>query len=271
MNQEAKPTISVITPAYNSERFIKDAIQSVMDQTYQNWEMIIVDDCSSDDTVKYVKDMQKQDDRIRLISLEENSGSAIARNTALGKAYGRYVAFLDSDDRWMPEKMDRQLAFMRQNDIAFSFTSYVRTLEDGTMTDYVSKTPRTVDWNALMKRCVIGCLTVMIDTEKTGPVRMVNIRTRQDYALWLELTRRGFTAHGLKDVLAKYRVVDGSISSNKLKAAKRNWYLFRNIESLSIPKTLWYFGHYAVIAVKDLIKFKIMINRGSGKVNSDHQ
>ncbi|WP_271400377.1 glycosyltransferase family 2 protein [Salinicoccus roseus] len=271
MDHENKPVISVITPAYNSERFIKTTIQSVLDQTYQNWEMVIVDDQSKDNTVRYVKEMQEKDNRIRLIELEENSGSAVARNTALENAQGRYIAFLDSDDSWMPEKLEQQLAFMQERDIAFSFTSYVRTLEDGVVTDYVSKTPRKVDWDALMKRCVIGCLTVMLDTQKTGPVRMVNIRTRQDYALWLELTRRGFKAHGLKKVLAKYRVVGGSISSNKLKAAKRNWYLFRHIESLSLLKTLWYFGHYAVIAVKDLIKFKIVINRGSGKVNSNHQ
>ncbi len=261
-NHESAPTVSVITPAYNAERFIKETIQSVLDQTYSDWEMIIVDDRSKDRTVEYIKEMQAIDARIRLIELEKNSGSAVARNTAIENAGGRYIAFLDSDDSWMPEKLERQLRFMEDKDIAFSFTAYVRTLEDGTETEYTSRTPATVDWDALMKRCVIGCLTVMLDREKTGEVKMVNIRTRQDYALWLDLTRRGFTAHGLADVLAKYRVVGDSISSNKWKAAKRNWYVFRHIESQSLPKTLWYFGHYAVIAVKDLIDYKLALKRG---------
>lgn len=269
MAYSTSPIISVITPAYNAERFIKDTIQSVLDQTYDCWEMIIVDDRSQDQTVELIKEMQDKDDRIKLIVLDENSGSAVARNTAIENAQGRYIAFLDSDDRWMPEKLERQLAFMQEKDIAFSYTAYVRTLEDGTETDYISKTPKQVDWDALMKRCVIGCLTVMLDTKKTGEVKMVNIRTRQDYALWLDLTRRGFIAHGLPEVLAKYRVVGNSISNNKWKAAKRNWYVFRNIESQSVPKTLWYFGHYAVIAVKDLIKYKLMINKGPGRMNSD--
>nr|WP_072710233.1 glycosyltransferase family 2 protein [Salinicoccus alkaliphilus] len=262
MGHERVPAVSVITPAYNAERFIKETIQSVLDQTYSDWEMIIVDDRSKDRTVEYIKEMQSKDARIRLIELEENSGSAVARNTAIENAAGRYIAFLDSDDRWMPEKLERQLRFMQDKDAAFSFTAYVRTLEDGTETDYISRTPATVDWDALMKRCVIGCLTVMLDREKTGEVKMVDIRTRQDYALWLELTRRGFTAHGLADVLAKYRVVDDSISSNKWRAAKRNWYVFRQIESQSLPKALWYFGHYAVISVKDLIDYKIALNKG---------
>lgn len=170
MTHDKEPVISVITPAYNSEVFIKETIQSVLDQTYSDWEMIIVDDRSKDDTVSLIKEMQDKDARIRLIELEKNSGSAVARNTAIEHSNGRYIAFLDSDDSWYPEKLERQLKFMQDEDVAFSFTEYVRTLEDGTETDYISKAPETVDWDALMKRCVIGCLTVMIDTEKTGEV-----------------------------------------------------------------------------------------------------
>ncbi len=268
MTHDEEPVISVITPAYNSEVFIKETIQSVLDQTYSDWEMIIVDDRSKDNTVSLIKEMMDKDARIRLIELEKNSGSAVARNTAIEHSKGRYIAFLDSDDSWFPEKLERQLKFMQDEDVAFSFTEYVRTLEDGTETDYISKAPETVDWDALMKRCVIGCLTVMIDTEKTGEVRMVDIRTRQDYALWLSLTRQGHTAYGLQEVLAKYRVVGDSISSNKWKAAKRNWYVFRHIEGQNLPKALWYFGHYAVIAIKDLIKYKIVVNRRAGSRNS---
>ncbi|MFC3039727.1 glycosyltransferase family 2 protein [Virgibacillus xinjiangensis] len=257
LENNQSPLISVITPAYNAERFIKETIQSVLDQSFTDWEMVIVDDQSQDRTVDFVKEYQQKDSRIRLIVLEENSGSAVARNTAIREARGRYLAFLDSDDQWMPAKLERQLAFMRDNGVAFSFTQYRRMQEDGTMTNAVTEAPATVDYDALMKRCVIGCLTVMLDTEKTGSVEMVNIRTRQDYALWLDLTRRGHLAYGMQEVLAKYRVVGNSISSNKWKAAKQNWHVFRQVESQSVRKSLWYFAHYAVLSVRDIIKYRI--------------
>ncbi|GAB3058566.1 glycosyltransferase family 2 protein [Virgibacillus ainsalahensis] len=251
------PLISVITPAYNAEKFIKETIQSVIDQTYSNWEMVIVDDRSKDRTVERIKEMQEHDGRIKLVELEENSGSAVARNTAIQNAKGRYLAFLDSDDSWMPEKLEKQLTFMQELGIAFSFTKYVRTLEDGTPTNATTSAPATVSYDALMKRCVIGCLTVMLDREKIGQVEMVNIRTRQDYALWLDLTRRGYLAYGMSEVLAKYRVVENSISSNKWRAAKQNWRVFRDVEKQSLTKSMWYFANYAVLSIRDVIKYRI--------------
>jgi teichuronic acid biosynthesis glycosyltransferase TuaG len=254
---EKQPLISVITPAYNAARFIGETIESVQSQTYSNWEMVIVDDCSTDETVRVVEAYQKEDPRIKLYSLQENSGSAVARNTAMEHANGRYIAFLDSDDRWLPEKLTKQLHFMQENDIAFSFTTYVRMHEDGTRTEALSNTPAVVNYDDLMKRCVIGCLTVMLDRDKTGHIKMVNIRTRQDYVYWLTLTKRGFLAYGLPEVLAEYRLVDNSISSNKWKAAKRNWYVFREIEEQSLPKSIWYFAHYVVLSIRDMIKWKL--------------
>lgn len=248
--------VSVITPAYNAEKFIHETIESVLAQTYPHWEMIIVDDCSTDDTVSIVKSYTEKDERIKLVQLDENSGSAIARNTAMDHAKGRYLAFLDSDDMWLPTKLEKQLTFMQQKDIAFSFTRYRRVLEDGTETKSVSKTPSTIDYDGLMKQCVIGCLTVMIDREKIGELRMVNIRTRQDYAFWLQILRKGYLAYGIPDVLAKYRLVRNSISSNKIDAAKRNWYVYRQIEQQNLMKALWYFTNYAFRSVFDLIKFK---------------
>lgn len=243
------PLISVITPAYNAERFIGDTIDSVLDQTYANWEMVIVDDRSTDNTTTIVEEYRKRDNRIKLIVLEENSGSAVARNTAMENAKGRYIAFLDSDDRWLPEKLEKQLHFMQEKDIAFSFTTYVRILEDGTKTNAVSSTPESVNYDDLMKRCVIGCLTVMLDRDKVGHLTMVNIRTRQDYVYWLTITKKGFLAYGLPEILAEYRLVGNSISSNKWKAAKRNWYVFRKIEKQSLPKSIWYFAHYVVRSI----------------------
>ncbi|WP_040978307.1 glycosyltransferase family 2 protein [Oceanobacillus jeddahense] len=252
---EKKPIISVITPTYNSERFIAETIESVQAQSFSEWEMIIVDDCSTDQTAEIVKSYAEKDDRIHLTVLDENQGSAITRNTAMDKSQGRYLAFLDSDDLWLPEKLEKQLVFMQDNGVAFSFTQYVRMNEDGTDTGAVSTAPATVTYEDLMKRCVIGCLTVMLDRERIGERRMVNIRTRQDYAFWLEITRSGHFAYGLLEVLARYRLVGNSISSNKWKAAKRNWYVFREVEKQPLPQTIYYFSHYVARSLRDLLKW----------------
>jgi len=257
MTELKEPCVSVITPAYNAERFIAETIESVRKQTYQNWEMIIVDDVSTDQTVDIIKQYSQIDERIKLVELDANSGAAVARNTAMDHSKGRYWAFLDSDDKWLPEKLSTQLAFMQKHDYAFTYTKYVRMKENGELTNGVSEAPKKLTYNQLMKHCVIGCLTVMLDREKIGEARMVNIRTRQDYAFWLALTKKGFFAYGLPEVLSEYRLVADSISSNKLKAAKQNWYLYRHIEKQPLPKALWYFAHYAIISVKNVIKFKL--------------
>lgn len=250
--------ISVITPAYNAEKFISQTIESVIEQTYPYWEMIIVDDCSTDQTVQVIRQYQKKDDRIKFIQLEENSGAAVARNTAMEHAKGRYIAFLDSDDLWTKEKLSKQLQFMQENDIAFSFTRYERMKEDGTMTNAVSDVPKEINYDGLMKQCVIGCLTVMLDREKIGNLKMMNIRTRQDYVYWLTIMKHGHLAYGMPETLAKYRLVENSISSNKWKAAKRNWYVYRHIEKQSLLKSIWYFTNYAFKSVKSLIKYYFM-------------
>ncbi|HLS61201.1 MAG TPA: glycosyltransferase family 2 protein [Virgibacillus sp.] len=257
MKQTQNIKISIITPAYNAERFIGEAIESVLAQSYSNWEMIITDDCSSDQTIEIIKSYQQTDERIKLIQLAENSGSAIARNTSMDHASGSFLAFLDSDDQWLPDKLVKQLDFMLEKDIAFSFTKYVRIEEDGTETNAITEAPETVDYNELMKHCVIGCLTVMLDKDKIGNERMINIRTRQDYVFWLTIMKTGFLAYGLPEVLAKYRLVEGSISSNKVKAAKQNWYVYRHIEKQSILKSSWYFLNYAIRSVVNVIKFRV--------------
>ncbi|UOE93829.1 glycosyltransferase family 2 protein [Alkalihalobacillus sp. LMS39] len=240
--------VSVITPAYNAEKFIGDAIESVLAQTYPHWEMIIVDDCSTDETAKVVE--QYSDKRIRFIQLKKNSGPAIARNTSIQNAKGRYIAFLDSDDMWQPDKLEKQLAFMRRHDIAFSYTAYENMGEDGKSLGTVVPVLEKANYDKLLKENVIGCLTVMLDLSKVGPIEMVNIRTRQDYVLWLDICKRGFLAYGLKEVLAKYRVVENSISSNKLKMARQNWKVYREIENLNLIKSVWYFTHYMYYKVK---------------------
>ncbi|MBU9722708.1 MULTISPECIES: glycosyltransferase family 2 protein [Bacillaceae] len=242
--------VSVITPAFNSARFIEETIQSVQNQTYPHWEMIIVDDCSTDETVKIIQEYATQDKRIKLIQLMENSGPAVARNTAIRNSRGRYIAFLDSDDQWLPKKLEKQLQFMEEKGIAFSFTKYRNVDENGVESGTIIEAPEVVSYSHLLKQNMIGCLTVMLDKTKVGNVEMVNIRSRQDYALWLSLCKKGFQAYGLQEVLAKYREVGNSLSSNKLKMAKQNWKLYREIEKLGFLKSSWYFLHYVYYKVR---------------------
>lgn len=242
--------VSIITPAYNSEKYIIDTIQSVKSQTYKNWEMIIVDDYSTDNTVNIVSEEMKKDSRIKLIKLNKNQGAAIARNTGINSAKGRYIAFLDSDDLWEPNKLEVQLNFMKANNVEFSFTSYKIVNEFGEETGKIIDVPSKIDYEGLLKNTIIGCLTVMLDIQKLGLVQMPNMRTRQDTALWLSILKRGYLAYGIQQPLAKYRKKSGSISSNKIKVAKQNWKLYRDIEKLSFLKSLWCFTNYAFNGIK---------------------
>lgn len=245
-----KPLISVITPSYNAEEFIEKTIQSVLNQTFSDWEMIIADDCSTDGTRDILKRYEEDDERIHAIFLKENQGAAAARNAALSKAEGRYVAFLDSDDVWKAEKLDKQLAFMRKHQYAFTFTAYELISQDGEPLHKTVHVPVSLTYDDVLKNTIIGCLTVMIDREQTGDIRMPNIRTRQDLATWLSILKRGFKAYGLNEPLAEYRIVETSISSNKWKAAKKTWFVYREIERLHFMKATWCFVQYAKNAVK---------------------
>ncbi len=245
--------VSIITPSYNSKRFIKDTIDSILAQTYQNWEMIVVDDCSKDDSATYIKELIKDEERIKLITLEKNVGAAEARNKALAVANGRYIAFLDSDDLWLPEKLEKQLEFMQKNDYAFTFTSYVPMSENATEEYSVISVPLEIDYSGYCKNTIIGCLTVIIDKEKTGDFRMPNIKSSHDMALWLLIMKRGFKAYGLNEVLAKYRLVSTSNTAKKYKAVADVWKVYREIEKLSLIKSSWYFMHYIFNAIKKRI------------------
>ncbi|UJW59230.1 glycosyltransferase family 2 protein [Bacillus sp. A116_S68] len=250
MTIEKAPQVTVITPAFNSEAFIKNTIISVKQQTYKDWEMIIVDDFSTDNTVEIINAFLLEDERIKLIRLKENKGAAYARNEAIKNARGRYLAFLDSDDEWFPEKLEQQLEFMHSRDIAFSYTNYVHINTDGRVVGYNNKIPLEVNYKQLLKSNEIGCLTVIIDLLKTGPVQMPDMRSRQDYGLWLELTKKGFKAYGIPKELAKYRIVKKSLSSNKLKMGKQNWKIYREYEKLNLVKSLWYFINYVCIKIR---------------------
>jgi len=241
--------VSIITPSFNSARYIEETILSVQSQTYQNWEMLIVDDCSTDNTNEIIGKC-KDDLRIKPIYLERNIGAAMARNRALEVARGRYIAFLDSDDIWLPPKLEIQLAFMQNNQYAFSFSAYRPFSEDGTKNYRTIHVPKEIDYTQYCKNTIIGCLSVIVDKEKTGDFRMPNIRSSHDMALWLALMKRGFKAYGLDEVLAKYRVVSNSNTSKKYQASKEVWDVYRKVEKLSLLKSSWYFVHYLFYAIK---------------------
>ncbi|XQY91536.1 teichuronic acid biosynthesis protein TuaG [Metabacillus sp. HB246100] len=248
--EKDKPLVSIITPTYNGERYILDTINSVFSQTFENWEMLIVDDYSTDRTRDILEEYSKRDKRIKPVYLKENQGAAVARNTALRHAQGKYIAFLDGDDKWYPEKLSKQLDFMEKHDIAFSYTEYDLMDEKGMSLGSIVTVPKTIDYHGLLKNTIIGCLTVMINKEKTGYFEMPNIRTRQDFALWLSILKKGFLAYGMQETLSTYRLVPGSISSNKIKAAKKTWYVYRKVERLSILYSTWCFINYAFQAIK---------------------
>lgn len=237
--------ISIITPVFNSEKYISDTIDSVLSQTYTNWEMIIADDCSSDNSAEIIK--KYTDNRIKYFKLETNSGAAIARNKALEKARGNYIAFLDSDDIWKPEKLEKQLRFMMEKDIGFSFTGYEIL---GDKNNKIIKVPDTLNYDQFMKNTIIGTLTVMLSRKHVGDVRFVDVMKDHDSMTWAKLLREGNIAYGLNESLAYYRKVKGSISNNKIKAAKNHWNNCRKIERLSIPKCMYYFFFYVLNAIK---------------------
>lgn len=242
------PTITVVTPAYNSASRIGMTIDSVKAQTFSDWEMIIVDDCSTDETVDVVNAYAKLDPRIRLIKLGENSGAAVARNAAICAANGRYISFLDSDDRWLPHKLDSQINFVRAHDAAFVFSAYRRVDEAGNVLVEVG-VPSEVCYQQLLKSNFIGCLTAMYDTRKIEKIETPIIRANEDLSLWLRLLKRVPVAYGQNEVLALYTVRRGSVSADKRKTAKSQWEIYREVEEISLLASFYYFIHYAVRGV----------------------
>lgn len=216
--------VSIIMPSYNTENYIKAAINSVMQQTYQNWELIIVDDCSSDQTVKVISEFI--DKRIRLFQNDENSGAAISRNRALREAKGRWIAFLDSDDIWHPEKLERQLAFMIDNGYAFSFTDY-RIQLNGEWLPYVNTGPDVVDKRKMYNYCYFSTITVMYDRNVVGLIQIEDLKKNNDYAMWLQAVEKT-KCYRFPQCLSYYIKHDNSVSSgSKVKLIKWHYLLFR--------------------------------------------
>jgi teichuronic acid biosynthesis glycosyltransferase TuaG len=236
--------VSIVTPVYRAEKFIGATIESVIAQDYPQWEMIVVDDHSPDDSSEVVQRYASVDPRVKLVRLAKNSGAAMARNAALEAARGRYVAFLDSDDMWLPHKLSTQLAFMDDIKAGLSFTSFRRISQSGDRTGRLIAVPAYVDYTALLKHTVIATSTVIVDTSICGTLRMRKAYL-DDFVLWLELLKRGIVAHGLPLDLARYRVVQQSLSRNKKNSAQHVWRTYRQIEHLGVLRAAWCFMHYA--------------------------
>lgn len=245
------PKVSIITPSFNSEQYIEETVKSVINQTYNNWEMIIVDDCSSDNTCDVVEELSRGDSRIKLIRLEKNSGAAMARNTALHNSTGKFIAYLDADDLWYPDKLSKQVSFMLKNKYGFTCTSYEVITNDGNpLYKYIHMKDR-VDYKGFLVNNLLQTVGIMVDTDIVSKecLEMPNMRRRQDAATWLQVLKSGNDCYGLDEIIAKYRRTDGSLSSNKSKAIKGIWYLYREVEHLSLLFSCYCFFRYAVLAV----------------------
>lgn len=234
--------ISIIMPAHNAAAHIQAAIDSVLAQSFTDFELLILDDCSTDQTVALVQSYT--DPRIQLHVLETNLGAAGTRNYGIRQAKGRYVAFLDSDDCWKPEKLTLQLAFMQENEVALSYTAYDVMSPDGEQITGHVAVPETVTYRYLLRNTIIGCLTVMIDTKQTGLVQMPAFQGAEDTATWLSILKKGHVAKGLTEPLAFYRKGNVSLSSNKIQMAKHIWQVYRKGQNMSVFIALTHFPFY---------------------------
>jgi glycosyltransferase, family 2 len=243
-----KEKVSIIVPMYNAEKFIGKTIESVLAQTYQNWEMLIMNDVSTDNSLAIVSMYAKKDERIKIVNTEKNVGVVKGRNFLIDLASGKYIAFLDADDYWHNEKLEKQIKFMKEKNASISCTEYTRVKEnEEKINDVIIK--EEISYNDMLKNNYLGCLTVIYDAKKIGKRYFKELEKNEDYVLWLEIVKDVNTIYGLKENLAYYRVLDNSRSSNKVKTAKVRWEIYRKIEKLSLLKSLYYFLHYAIRAV----------------------
>ncbi|MDH6456566.1 teichuronic acid biosynthesis glycosyltransferase TuaG [Fusobacterium sp. PH5-7] len=240
VKKKKEALVSIITPLYNSEKYISETIESVLNQTYKNWEMLIVDDCSKDDGVKIVNEYILKDKRIKLFKNKKNLGGAETRNEAIKKAEGKYIAFLDSDDLWKKEKLILQIEFMEKNEYAFTYTQYERIDEGGERLKLLSKIPKTITYKQMLKINPIGCLTAIYNQEKLGKIYLPDIKIGQDFALWLEILKISKLGYGLEENLASYRYRISSLSKNKKKKLFCIWKIYREYNNQNIFNSLIY-------------------------------
>lgn len=225
--------VSIITPTYNTEKFIKETLKSVQNQTYQNWEMILVDDASTDETVKIISDFAKKDSRIKLFTLEKNSGNGFARNVALEKAVGKYIAYLDADDLWFANKLEKQIAFLKANNLHFTFSFYDCIDEEGNSLNRRVEAPINLTYDELFFCNYVGNLTAIYDTDYFGKIILEATQKRQDWRLWLTILKQIQVTKPVPEPLAFYRIRKNSISSSKFKLIKHNFGVYREFHGFN--------------------------------------
>ena len=249
MENRENPLVSVIMPAYNAERFIARSIESALNQTVQEIELIVIDDCSSDNTCRIAEEYAAGDTRVTVLRNEQNMGVARTRNRGFDVCRGAYVALLDSDDIWYPAKLEKQLALIQKEQADIAYCSYALVNEQGEKKcdDFI--VPTSTDFEEMLGSNMIGCSTVMLTSEIARQHRFSDRGYHEDYVLWLHLLKQGKKAVGLSETLVDYRVYSGSKASNKLKSAKFRWQIYRDILKLSRAASAWYFTRYAVAGV----------------------
>lgn len=243
--------VSIIMPAYNAELFISEAILSVFSQTYQHWELLVIDDSSTDKTAAVIQQYVQQDKRVKYYKTEIPSGAPyLPRNVGILNAKGKYIAFLDSDDTWLCDKLEMQLnMFGRYDDMAICYCNYEKMTESGKRNNRIVRAPETVTYRQLLAGNVIGCLTAIYDTSKVGKVYFQN-HAHEDYIMWLSILKRGYMARNANILAALYRVCENSVSSNKLKTMLWQWNIYRKVEELEFWKSVYFFISYAYKAFK---------------------
>lgn len=248
------PLVSIITPNYNCVRFIAQTIESVLAQTYTNWEMLIVDDCSTDGSYEIALEYAQKDSRIKVFRNEKNTGAAVSRNRAIEASSGEYVAFLDSDDLWLPEKLERQIVFMQRNDCDFSFTEYEHIDEENKSLHQIANVTKHLSYRKMMMHCWPGCLTVMYNQNVTGKVYAEDIKKNNDHALFLRVLKKSNNAMGMKALLAQYRIRKESISSKKSAIIKYYIRVIRDFERK--PLVFAWFCVFTHVFVKTFFKYR---------------
>lgn len=230
-----KPLVSILIPTFNSEKFISGTILSVQNQSYTNWEIILVDDCSTDATLVTVAELALNDNRIQYSKLDKNSGTGVARNSALAAAKGSYIAFLDADDLWKPNKLALQINFMQTNKLPFTFSFYECINEDGKPLNKRVEAPINLSYRQLFFCNYIGNLTAIYNVNFFGKIPISAIRKRQDWMLWLTVLKKIKIAHPVPESLAYYRIRDNSISTSKFDLIKYNFAVYRKFYGFSFP------------------------------------
>ncbi|WP_339834721.1 glycosyltransferase family 2 protein [uncultured Flavobacterium sp.] len=236
--------VSIITPTYNSGKYIAETIQSVQKQTHQNWEMILVDDCSSDNTIDLIKSFIANDNRIQLYQLESNSGPAVARNKGIENVSGKYMTFLDADDIWFEDFIENSIKTIHETGIHFVFSSYKRSDEELNFIHSDFIVPKKVTYTDILKSNSISCLTAFLDIETLGKKSMPLIRKRQDMGLWLQYLKEIPFAYGIQEPKAIYRIRENSLSRKKSNLLKYQWQFYREVENLTVFQSTYYMLHW---------------------------